>query len=106
MQVDNKQKKMNKNTKREKYVLALRKHWRVKLLTKANDNWWKKFNHYAVGGQFGQYKMMQKTENWPKPWHMGTYLRVLSESYLMNTNMAGFRWFSNISVSLCFGQKG
>ena len=24
---------------------------------------------------------------------MGTHLRVLSESYLMNTNMAGFRWF-------------
>ena len=25
---------------------------------------------------------------------MGTYLRVLSESFLMNTNMTGFRWFS------------
>ena len=23
----------------------------------------------------------------------GTHLRVLSESYLMNTNMTGFRWF-------------
>ena len=29
-----------------------------------------------------------------KPWHMGTHLRVLSESYPMNFNMAGFRWFS------------
>ena len=28
-----------------------------------------------------------------KPWYMGTHLRVLSESYLMNTNMTGFRWF-------------
>ena len=25
---------------------------------------------------------------------MGTHLRVLSESYRMNTNMAGFKWFS------------
>ena len=30
-----------------------------------------------------------------KPWHMGTYLRVLSESYPMNTNMTEFRRFSN-----------
>ena len=29
---------------------------------------------------------------------MGTHLRVLSESYLMNTNMAGFRWFSKFCV--------
>ena len=26
---------------------------------------------------------------------MGTHLRVLSESYPMNTNMIGFRWFSS-----------
>ena len=25
---------------------------------------------------------------------MGTYLRVLNESFPMNTNMTGFRWFS------------
>ena len=25
---------------------------------------------------------------------MGTHLRVLSESYPMNTNMTGFRWFT------------
>ena len=36
--------------------------------------------------------------NW-KPWHMGNHLRVLSESYLMNINMTGFRWFSNIFAS-------
>ena len=29
-----------------------------------------------------------------KPWQMGTQLRVLSESFPMNTNMTGFRWFS------------
>ena len=28
---------------------------------------------------------------WLKPWHKGTHLRVLSESYVMNTNMTGFR---------------
>ena len=44
------------------------------------------------------------TEKWPKPWHMGTHLRVLSESYPMNTNMTGFKWFSKIFASLCFGQ--
>ena len=32
-------------------------------------------------------------------WHMGTHLRVLAESYPMNTNMTGFRWFSkNICI--------
>ena len=39
--------------------------------------------------------MMQKhPESWLRPRHMGTHLRVLSESYLMNTNMTGFWWFS------------
>ena len=37
--------------------------------------------------------MMKKTEKLSKPWHVGTNLRVLRESYLVNTNMAGFRWF-------------
>ena len=27
---------------------------------------------------------------------MGTHLRVLSESYLMGTNIIGFRWFLSI----------
>ena len=40
-----------------------------------------------------------KTYKWLKPWHMGTPLRVLSESYQMNTNMTGFRWFSEIFES-------
>ena len=31
---------------------------------------------------------------------MGTYLRVLSESYPMNTNMTGCRWFSKIFALL------
>ena len=33
--------------------------------------------------------MVQKTGKLLKPWHMGTHLRVLSESYPMNTNMTG-----------------
>ena len=32
----------------------------------------------------------KRAEKWLKPWHMGTDLRVLSESYPMNTNMTGF----------------
>ena len=39
------------------------------------------------------------------PWHMGAYLRVLSNSYPMNTNIAGFRWVSKMLAYLCFGQK-
>ena len=36
---------------------------------------------------------------------MGTHLRVLSESFPMNTNMTGFGWFSRIFASLCLGRK-
>ena len=50
-------------------------------------------------------KWCKQIEKWLKPWHMGTYLRVLSESCPMNTNMTGFRWFSKIFASLCFGRK-
>ena len=32
---------------------------------------------------------------------MGTHLRVLSESYPMNTNMTGLQWFSKIFASFC-----
>ena len=31
---------------------------------------------------------------------MGTHLRVLRESYPMNTNMTGFRWFPKIFAIL------
>ena len=37
--------------------------------------------------------MQKKNEKWLKPWHMGTHLRILGESYLMNTNVKRFRWF-------------
>ena len=36
---------------------------------------------------------------------MGTHLRVLSESYPMNTNMTGLRFPSNFFVSLYFGRN-
>ena len=50
-------------------------------------------------------KWCKKPYKWLKPWQMGTHLRVLSESYLMNTNMTGFGWFSKRLASLCFGRK-
>ena len=40
--------------------------------------------------------LWKKTEILLKPWHMGTHLRVLSESCPMNTSTTGFRWFSKI----------
>ena len=43
-------------------------------------------------------------EKWLIPWHMVTHLRLLSESYPINTDMTGFRWFSKIFVFLCFGR--
>ena len=41
--------------------------------------------------QLGRYKMMQKTWKRLKLWQLGTHLRVLNKSYLMNTNMTGLR---------------
>ena len=35
----------------------------------------------------------------------GIHLRVLCESFQMNTNMTGFRWFSKNSAYLCFRRK-
>ena len=44
-------------------------------------------------------KWCKKPEKWPKPWQMGTHMKVLGESFPMNTNMTGFRWFfENICV--------
>ena len=45
---------------------------------------------------FGITKLWNKPEKWLKPWHMGIHLRDLGESFLMNTNMTGFGWFSKI----------
>ena len=45
--------------------------------------------------------MMQETEKLLKSWHMGTHLTVLSESFPLNTNMTGFRWFSKNLATKC-----
>ena len=45
-------------------------------------------------------KWYNKSEKWLKLWHMGTYLRVLSESFPMNTNMTGFKWLTKKSCAL------
>ena len=50
-------------------------------------------------------KWCKNMKEWLKPWHMGTHLRVLSKSFLMNTNLTGLRWFSEIFASSCFGQN-
>ena len=49
-------------------------------------------------------KSCKKPEKWLKPRHMGTHLRVLSESYPMNTNMTVFRCFLFLFFfkNLCF----
>ena len=36
---------------------------------------------------------------------MGTHMRVLSESFPMNTNMTGFRWFSKKDCILVIWKK-
>ena len=43
---------------------------------------------------------MQKPKRLLKPLHIDTQLMVLSENYLMNTNMTGFRWFKNSCIIL------
>ena len=44
-------------------------------------------------------------EKWLKNPSTWVLIWVLSKSYPMNTNMTGFRWFSKIFASLCFGRK-
>ena len=36
---------------------------------------------------FANTKSCKKAKKWLKPWHMDTHLRILSESYPMNTGM-------------------
>ena len=40
-----------------------------------------------------------------QPERMNTHLRVLNESYLMNTNMTGFRRFSKIFASYALNES-
>ena len=49
---------------------------------------------------------LAKTKCYKKLWYMGTHIRVLSESYTINTKMAGLKWFSKKNVAcFYFGQK-
>ena len=43
----------------------------------------------------------KETRKWLEHWHIGIHLRVLSESFPMNTNMTGFKCLKKI----CFGRK-
>ena len=54
---------------------------------------------------FANTKWCKKTEKWLNPWQIGTHLRVLTESFLMNTNMIGFRWFAYFLPSCAFGKS-
>ena len=61
--------------------------------------------HGGVNPYLANTKWSKSSEKWLKLWHMGTHLRVLRESYPMNTNMTGFRGFTKSFASLCFGRK-
>ena len=52
---------------------------------------------------FANTKRCKKAKKWLQL-QMGTHLRVLSDSYPMDTNMTGFRCFSKIFKSLYLGQ--
>ena len=54
---------------------------------------------------FANTQWCKKPEKWLKPLHMGTHLRVLSESILMSTNMTGFRCFSEHFAFYSHGQN-
>ena len=47
----------------------------------------------------------KKAEKLCKPWQMGTHLIELSETFPMNTNMAGFKRFSYFFAFLYIGRK-
>ena len=50
-------------------------------------------------------KRCKKHEKLLKPWQMGTHLRVLGESFQMNTKTTGFQCFFKNHAFLCFGRK-
>ena len=45
---------------------------------------------------FAHKKWCKKAGKWPKPWQMGTHLRVLSKAYPRNAIMTEFGWFSEM----------
>ena len=57
------------------------------------------FHHGIPSGMSYLYKGAKNPEKWLEPWHMDIHLRVLSESFPMNTNMTWFGWSSKIITS-------
>ena len=58
-----------------------------------------------VVANFANTKLCKKPQKCLKPWHMGTYLRVLSKSHLMNTKVTRFGWLSKILHPLVLWTK-
>ena len=50
-------------------------------------------------------KRCKKNEKLLKPWQMSTHLRVLGESFQMNTKTTGFQWFFQKSCILVLWTK-
>ena len=50
-------------------------------------------------------KWCKKPDKWLKPWHIGTHLRVIGESYPINTNMTGLRIAFQIFLHNCAWDK-
>ena len=82
------------------------------------DSFWEWYHRWRLGSQLpvssGQCmfikrmsytKWCKKPEIWLKPKHMGTHLIVLSESYPMNTNIIGFRWFPKSLLPCTLGES-
>ena len=86
--------KMSKQTERRIHQL----HRYVNQLFSSDANYVP--NPHTTGCWLGKYKMMQKAWKWLKLWQMGTHLRVLSESYPINTKMTGRRLLSQICAAL------
>ena len=57
---------------------------------------------YAAGGYFIQYKVMWKITETLAHWYSS---ESTHESYPMNTNMAGFRWFSKLCIFLRMDER-
>ena len=61
--------------------------------------------HMVLVNDLANTKWCKKNWKWQKHLHMGIHLTVLSDSYLMNTNMAGVGCISKTFASLCGARK-
>ena len=58
-----------------------------------------------VVANFANTKLCKKPQKCLKPWHMGTHLRVLGKSHLMNTKVTRLGWLSKILHPLVLWTK-